>query len=158
MTFLRFLWFGCLAFGCLLTSTSSAQETDAVDPRTEWVNLKALIYPGRAAERARQGCVLFTFSLDSNSRPTDIEVIFENPKRVFKKSVMEGMPKVRFVISDEEQSRGSTEQYSGFVIFTLEDKNTRGKVTSPRDLNDACPGYNPDVDFSFHVPGTRIHR
>ncbi|WP_394150824.1 TonB family protein [Vibrio maritimus] len=45
-------------------------------------------YPRRALQRNIQGYVVMSFTIDERGRPTDIEVVEANPKRMFEREAM----------------------------------------------------------------------
>ncbi|XAW88535.1 energy transducer TonB [Vibrio sp. CDRSL-10 TSBA] len=48
-------------------------------------------YPSRALKRGAEGYVVLRFTIDETGRPTDIEVVEANPKRMFEREAMRAL-------------------------------------------------------------------
>ena len=53
-------------------------------------------YPAKALKRGAEGFVVLKFTIDPTGRPTDIEVLDANPKRMFEKEAMRALRKWKY--------------------------------------------------------------
>lgn len=53
-------------------------------------------YPSRAMKQGLEGYVVMSFTIDQQGRPTDINVIEANPRRVFEREAMQALRKWKY--------------------------------------------------------------
>ncbi|MGY3570181.1 energy transducer TonB [Vibrio paucivorans] len=53
-------------------------------------------YPAKALKRSMEGYVIMKFTIDSTGRPTDIEVVEANPRRVFEREAIRALQKWKY--------------------------------------------------------------
>ncbi|GAK84593.1 ferric siderophore transport system [Vibrio ponticus] len=61
-------------------------------------------YPAKALRRGAEGFVVLRFTIDPTGRPTDIEVVDANPKRMFEKEAVRALRKWKYQPKVEDGS------------------------------------------------------
>ncbi|KLV08032.1 energy transducer TonB [Photobacterium ganghwense] len=54
------------------------------------------VYPPKAQQRGIEGYVVFSFTVDAQGRPTDIQITDANPKRIFDREAMRALKKWKY--------------------------------------------------------------